>query len=69
MARDTFGQERALEHYRDYLYLLSRVGVNARLRSLAESSDVVQQTLLRAHERIDQFQGTSEAEFRAWLVV
>jgi RNA polymerase sigma-70 factor (ECF subfamily) len=67
MPRDAFSQDRALEHYRDYLYLLSRVGVNERLRALAESSDIVQQTLLRAHERIGQFQGTSEAEFRAWL--
>jgi RNA polymerase sigma-70 factor (ECF subfamily) len=67
MPPDPFHQDWALEHYRDYLYLLSRVGVNARLRALAESSDIVQQTLLRAHERIGQFQGTSEAEFRAWL--
>jgi DNA-directed RNA polymerase specialized sigma24 family protein len=67
MPRDAFSQDWALEHYRDYLYLLSRVGVNERLRALAESSDIVQQTLLKAHERIGQFQGTSEAEFRAWL--
>jgi RNA polymerase sigma-70 factor (ECF subfamily) len=55
------------ERYCDYLHLLSRVGLDARLRALADSSDVVQQTLLRAHERIDQFRGTSEAEFLAWL--
>jgi RNA polymerase sigma-70 factor (ECF subfamily) len=55
------------ERYRDYLHLLSRVGLDARLRALADSSDVVQQTLLRAHERIGQFQGTSEAELLAWL--
>jgi RNA polymerase sigma-70 factor (ECF subfamily) len=55
------------ERYRDYLHLLSRVGLDARLRALADSSDIVQQTLLRAHQRIDQFRGTGEAEFLAWL--
>jgi RNA polymerase sigma-70 factor (ECF subfamily) len=55
------------ERDRDYLRLLSQVGLDPRLRALADSSDVVQQTLLRAHERIDQFLGNSEAEFLAWL--
>jgi RNA polymerase sigma-70 factor (ECF subfamily) len=67
MTRDAREREWPLERYRDYLHLLSRIGFDARLRALAESSDVVQQTLLRAHERIGQFQGTSEAELRAWL--
>jgi RNA polymerase sigma-70 factor (ECF subfamily) len=49
------------------LHLLSRVGLDARLRALADSSDVVQQTLLRAHERIGQFRGAGESEFLAWL--
>ena len=67
MPRDTSDGDWPLEHYRDYLHLLSRVGVDARLRALADSSDVVQQTLLRAQERIGQFRGTSEAELLAWL--
>jgi RNA polymerase sigma-70 factor (ECF subfamily) len=67
MPCDASGRDWSLEHYRDYLHLLSRVGFGARLRALADSSDVVQQTLLRAHERIDQFRGTSEVEFLAWL--
>jgi RNA polymerase sigma-70 factor (ECF subfamily) len=67
MPCDASGRDWPLEHYRDYLRLLSRVGFNARLRALADSSDVVQQTLLRAHERIDQFRGANEAEFLAWL--
>jgi RNA polymerase sigma-70 factor (ECF subfamily) len=56
-----------LDHYRDYLRLLSRVGLDGRLRTLADSSDVVQQTLLKAHERIGQFRGTCESELLAWL--
>ena len=67
MPRDAADPDWPLEHYRDYLHLLSRVGLDARLRALADSSDVVQQTLLRAHERIGQFRGSGEAEFLAWL--
>jgi RNA polymerase sigma-70 factor (ECF subfamily) len=67
MPRNPTDRDWPLEHYRDYLHLLSRVGLDARLRALADSSDVVQQTLLRAHERIGQFRGTSEAELLAWL--
>jgi RNA polymerase sigma-70 factor (ECF subfamily) len=67
MPRDASDRDWPLESYRDYLHLLSRVGLDGRLRSLAESSDVVQQTLMRAHERIGQFRGAGEAEFLAWL--
>src|SRR4051794_17537175 len=67
MPRDISAGDWPLEHYRDYLHLLSRVAVDGRLRALADSSDVVQQTLLRAQERIGQFRGTSEAELLAWL--
>jgi RNA polymerase sigma-70 factor (ECF subfamily) len=67
MARDFSEREWHLDHYRDYLRMLSRVGLDGRLRALADASDVVQQTLLRAHERIGQFRGTGEAEFLAWL--
>jgi RNA polymerase sigma-70 factor (ECF subfamily) len=67
MPRDAPARDWPLERYRDYLHLLSRVGLDVRLRALADSSDVVQQTLLRAHERIGQFRGTSEAELLAWL--
>jgi RNA polymerase sigma-70 factor (ECF subfamily) len=69
MTRDASDRDWPLERYREYLHLLSRVGLDARLRALADSSDIVQQTLLRAHERVDQFRGTSEAELLAWLRV
>jgi RNA polymerase sigma-70 factor (ECF subfamily) len=67
MPRDDPARDWHPERYGDYLHLLSRVGLDARLRALADSSDIVQQTLLRAHERIGQFRGTSEAELLAWL--
>jgi DNA-directed RNA polymerase specialized sigma24 family protein len=46
-----------LEHYRDYLRLLARL----------DPSDIVQQTLLQAHQALDQFQGEGDAALAAWL--
>src|SRR5262245_1987131 len=67
MPRDASDRDWPLESYREYLHLLSRVGLGARLRALADSSGVVQQTLLRAHERIGRFRGKSEDELLGWL--
>ncbi|MCS7047095.1 MAG: sigma-70 family RNA polymerase sigma factor [Gemmataceae bacterium] len=60
---------RSLEIYRDYLHLLVRVQLGRRLRAKLDASDIVQQTILQAHERRDQFRGTSEMEWLAWLRV
>jgi hypothetical protein len=67
MPSESCDRDWPLEHYRDYLHLLSPIGLGARLRALDDSSDVVQQTLMKAQERIGQFRGTGEAEFLAWL--
>jgi RNA polymerase sigma-70 factor, ECF subfamily len=59
--------DRLLESYRNYLRLLARTGIDPALRGKADASDLVQETLLKAHQHFDQFQGRTEAELVGWL--
>jgi RNA polymerase sigma-70 factor, ECF subfamily len=59
--------DRLLESYRNYLRLLARTGIDAALRGKADPSDVVQETLLKAHQHFEQFRGQTETELVAWL--
>ena len=59
--------DRELETYREYLHMLARLHLGGRLRAKLDASDVVQQALLKAHERREQFRGSTEAEREAWL--
>ena len=53
--------------YRNYLRTLTRLQLGTRLRGKADDSDIVQETLLRATAKLDQFRGTTEDELIAWL--
>jgi RNA polymerase sigma-70 factor (ECF subfamily) len=56
-----------LEAFRSYLMLLARSRIDDRLRGTLDPADLVQQTLLRAYQRRDQFRGDDDACRAAWL--
>lgn len=57
----------AAEHQRAYLHLLARSQLRSGANHAVDASDIVQQTLLHAHQKREQFRGQTEAEFRGWL--
>lgn len=67
MSGEAEGRDWALDQYREYLGMLARVQLDPRLRDKLDPSDVVQQTLLDAHRKREQFRGQTEAEKAAWL--
>lgn len=56
-----------LEQYRNYLIVLAATQIEKRLQPRVSPSDVVQETMLRAHKNFAQFRGTTEPELLAWL--
>jgi RNA polymerase sigma-70 factor, ECF subfamily len=55
------------EAFRDYLLVLARLQTDRRLAAKLDASDIVQESLLRAHQARAQFRGSEPAEMKAWL--
>jgi RNA polymerase sigma-70 factor (ECF subfamily) len=64
---EEFQLAQRLDRFRDYLQVLARLHLGARLRRRIGLSDVVQQTLLQACRHLEQFRGQSDEELAAWL--
>ena len=65
--RENLNLGELLQAYVSYLKLLARTHLDEGLRSRVSPSDVVQETLLEAHQGFGGFRGRTEAELLAWL--
>jgi RNA polymerase sigma-70 factor (ECF subfamily) len=67
VAEDNQVSDELLNRCREYLCLLARFRLGPRLQAKLDASDLVQETLLKAHANKHQFRGTGQAELMAWL--
>lgn len=56
-----------LARFRDYLRILAELEMGRGLAPRLDPSDIVQETLLRAHRAAEQIAGASDDSCRAWL--
>ena len=64
---DNFALGQIVSKVRSYLLLVADESLNQRLQSKFGASDIVQQSMLEAHQSIGRFRGSTEAEIRQWL--
>ena len=67
MSNEPSNPDQELERFRDYLCLLARLQLDAKLQGKVDLSGVVQQTLLEAHQALVQFPDRNAALKAAWL--
>lgn len=56
-----------LDIYRRYMSRLARNQIGPRLHVKADTSDIAQDVCLEVHRHFGQFNGTTDAEFGAWI--
>ena len=56
-----------LDRYRNYLQMLAKAEISPQVRRRVEPSDIVQETLLEAYQKRDQFRGQTDGELAQWL--
>jgi RNA polymerase sigma-70 factor (ECF subfamily) len=66
-AGDPLALDQLFGRFRNYLGCLACAGIDRRLRTKADPSDIVQDTLLNAYAAFERFRGNTEGEFAAWL--
>jgi len=64
---DAAARDRLFELCRNYVGVIARAQVESWMRAKVDASDLVQQTLLEAHRGFDNFTGSTDAEWLAWL--
>jgi RNA polymerase sigma-70 factor (ECF subfamily) len=67
MSRLADESDLGLEHFREYLRLIAQLQIPAKLRAKLDPSDLVQITLLKAHQAEADFRGHTRGERAAWL--
>lgn len=58
---------RLLQNHRDYLLLVANQELDSQIQGKIGSSDVVQESLMTAHQNFGQFHGESKQQLLAWL--
>lgn len=66
-AGDRSAENELLEKCRAYISLVARAQIEGWMRTKFDASDLVQQTLLEAHQGLSRFEGETEAEWLGWL--
>lgn len=64
---DRSAENELLQKCRTYVSLIARAQIEGWMRTKFDASDLVQQTLLEAHQGFENFKGETEAEWLGWL--
>ena len=64
---DRDARNELFEKCRPYVTLVARAQIESWLQAKVDHSDLVQQTLLEAHRGLNNFRGTTDGEWLAWL--